>query len=425
MTAAAASPTRRTIRRGAWVAMLALAGAGVLHLPASGADWSFDPVVSLLATRSDNVQVSSAGEAQADSWLRAEVTLAVTGETPRTAFSLSYTPTREIYNDFDSLDNTSHSLRLAWSHRASERSRWKADLRGSLSETPRLYAEDVDLDFVAVPREERLGLNASFGGEFDVGRLSSIFFEASAGAVRYESSVLRGEDLDPDGTGDVPPLLVADADDVGLAFGWERRLSRSQAIRLYWSGSRIDEGFRGETDVNRLLGSWSAGDPSRTRVEVTLGAAQWDLRVPGASFTPALDDEVEAVGGISLVGRAGRRGSFAAGFQHDVSGTGGTAGAVTSDSIYASVVQPTGVYSRFEIFGRLADREPLVDAQGLDPTETVAWGARWWAALSPRWALEISGQRIDQQSGPSPDPRDADYSTISLGLRWAPTAPRS
>ncbi len=409
------------VSRRAAAAVAFLAAAALATSASTAADWRFDPEVGLSVVSTDNVQVTSTID-ESDLVLRANVDLRVSAAKPRSLFTIAYQPRSEFHDDFSELNHTSHFLRLGWSTEASERSSWNARLSASQSETPRLVLDDVAEEFVAAPRDDTFRMTGGLGGEFRVSRLSNVFFKTEYTTTIYDDSVLTGEDLNGDGTGDLTPLDVNDANTTTFELGWGRQLGRDDSFRISYRGSRIDEGARDETDVNRLMLGWSRGDAQTLLLSVSAGAGRRTTKDPAG--VNADSESTSFVTSARLQGRAGRRGAFQLGLSRDFSDSRGISGTTETDSFFGSFSTATGRWSSVSVFTRWSNREPVRIDPTLADTETLSFGAGWTAAIGPKWGFRFEARRIDQESGTVGDPRIAESTTLSAGVRWTPTETR-
>ncbi len=386
--------------------LLLVAAAG----PALAGGWTIDPVLTVTGEWTDNVRVAGT-DGESDSIVTTSLLLPLRRETPRTTLELSWQPGRETYGDYGALDNTTHTVRLGWRHAASRRSAWTLGAAWDRRERARVRYDEVADDLVALPRTRVDTLSGRLEGRFDLGVRTRL----TTGATWRDTSYDVPEASGPGGV----PVRLADSTDTGLSLGLESDLGRRTAFRVRWRGSRIDEGFRGEWDVHRLLVGFVLGHAERLQWTLEAGAAWTDVRDPGESG--AEDSPTWGVATIGLRGPVGRRsGTITAGAGVDVAGSGGTSGAARSTFGFVGWRMPVGRWSQVELVARYAERDPMDAAY--ERTITRSYRAEWRAALSPRFALVFAGETIDQSA--SGAVLAADATTWSLGGRWAPTAPR-
>ncbi len=391
-----------------WLAgcLLALAGTGL----AAGSGWTIEPVLTVTGERTDNVRVAGTS-GESDTIVTTGLLLPLRHETPRTALELSWQPAREAYRDFGALNNTTHAVRLGWRHDASRRASWTLGAAWDRRERARVRYDEVADDLVALPRTRVDTLSGRLEGRFDVGRRTRLVAGATWRDTSYDAPRATG----PGGLA----VRLADSSDTGLSLAFETNLGRRTAFRVRWTGSRIDEGFRGEWDVQRTLVGFVLGSAERLQWTVEAGAAWTDVRDPGESG--AEDSPTWGVGTIGVRGPVGRRsGTLTAGAGIDVAGSGGTTGASRTTFGYLGWRLPVGRWSQVEVVARYAERDPLDPAYAR--TLTRSYRAAWRAAFSPRFALVLAGETINQSASGSY--LAADATTWSLGIRWSPTAPR-
>lgn len=386
----------------------------VFLMPMAGAaDWSFDPVFTFAAERTDDVFASSgvaAGAGESDVALTLDARLALTARNPRGDLSFVYQPMHEAYQDFSSLDNTSHRVRLGWHFQPTRRSEWETTAAWSRQERQRVSLDDPTVDQVALPRTRFETYSATAQWRASLAPRSRLVLYGAVDGNRYDA-------------GEVDGLRLADVATTSGQVGYEFDVSSLTVIGVSLFGSRIDEGFRGERDVLRLLGVYQRASDERT-VAITLGAAKTSVRDPGegvpAGFQP--DEPTEVVGSLSYQASLLRRGQLQMGLFRDVASSGGTGGTTISSGGFVSLRVPAGRWSHFSAYGRYAKRDPLSGQILAGETETTSYRVEWNGAFSSRWYLVAAGERFDQSSDEASLERA--YTIWSLGLRWSPTAPR-
>ncbi len=377
---------------------------------AGAAGWTIEPVLTVTGEHTDNVRTIGAGGAS-DTIVSTALLLPLRRETPRTTLELSWQPSRETYNDYGALDNTAHTVRLAWRHEPTRRTTWNLSAGWDRRERARVRYDDVADDLVVLPHTRVDTLSGRLEGRFTLAPRSRLTTAATWRDTSYdEPRVPAAGGL---------PVRLADSTDTALSVGFERDVGRRTALRVRWQGSRIDEGFRGEWDVHRALVGLVLGHAERLQWTLEAGAAWTDVRDPGE--TGADDSPTWGVGTIGIRGPVGRRsGTLVAGAGVDVAGSGGTSGVSRSTFGYVGWRMPVGRWSQVEIVGRYAERDPLDPAYVR--TITRSWRAEWRASFSPRFALVFAGEILNQSA--SGTVLAADTTTWSIGMRWDPLAPR-
>ncbi|MDQ7087859.1 MAG: hypothetical protein Q9Q13_08400, partial [Acidobacteriota bacterium] len=286
--------------RNALSVALALAAPLLPVLPARAADVSFDPVFTVSAERSDDVLASAGGAGlaanQSDVALTIEARLALLRRTPRGEISLVYHPLHEAYQDFDQLDNTSHRLLLGWTSQFSRRSEWEASLAYSRVERQRVDFDNPGQDLVVLPRTTLDTFAATAQLRQAVSRRSRLLLYGSVAGNRYDSGQTTGLPLD-------------DVTTTSAQVGWEFDLGPLTVLGVSFYGSRLDEGFRGERDVLRLLGVYRRATENRS-LTFSAGAARTLINDPGQGV-PAdarIDEPTDLVGSLSWQKTFRRRG---------------------------------------------------------------------------------------------------------------------
>lgn len=407
------------------VALLVLL-AGLVSVHA--ADWSFDPVINTGVELTDNVFSLGSSNATGsfdpeDTSYFLSVGLVWTAETPRSLFSFSYTPFVERYADFSSLDNTAHRVALTWHYQTSSRIDWDAGARWSRQQRQRVVFDDPAQDQVVLPQTEFDSLGAQLQGRFVLSERSRIVALAGLGGSSYAENEIPGEDLDGDGTIDIPGVFLEDTDNLFAQVGWETDLSPRSVAGISTYVSRIDEGRRGEYDVYRLLGVLQWGTEERVMTTFTLGGATTSVRRLADGADEALVDEPSfMVGTLGVEGTIFARTSLRGGVFRDVMSSGGTTGTALSTGAFVSMSIPVGRWSTVGLFARYANRDPVDVEQAALETDTTALRAEWALAISSRWYLVLAGERFDQSSAQAT--LDGEYNVLSAGLRWTPTAAR-
>jgi len=377
------------------------------------ADWSFDPIFTFAAERTDDVFASSgavAGSGESDVALTLDARLAMTANNPRSEVSFVYQPMHEAYQDFGDLDNTSHRVHLGWNFRPTRRNEWETNATWSRQERQRVSMDDPTLDQVALPRTRFETYSATAQWRAGLAPRSRLVLYGAVDGNRYDA-------------GQVDGLRLADVTTTSAQVGYEFDANSLTVVGVSLFGSRIDEGFRGERDVLRLLGVYQRVTDERT-IAITLGAAKTSVRDPGEDvpegFQP--DEPTEVVGSLTYQASLLRRGQLQMGLFRDVASSGGTGGTTISTGGFVSLRVPAGRWSHFSAYGHYAKRDPLSGQILAGESETMSYRVEWNGAFSSRWYLVVAGERFDQSSDEAS--LDRAYTIWSLGLRWSPTAPR-
>ena len=391
--------------------------------------WRFDPVLQVEVERNDNVLLAGPATGVADNILTADIRLALIRETARSALELSYRPIREFYDASPDLDNTTQILGISYAREMSTRSAWDFAAGWSRFERQRLDFETPDAELITVPRTQTDALTARFSGRWGTGTRGRMLTGLTYLATSYARDVIA-VDADGDGTADPNPLEVDDIATVTLSGGYETDLSSRTATRLRYVGSRIDSGFRGTTDVHRVLVGVTRGRPERTQWILDLGMGKAKIVDPGRprpgdAPVPVSDlrSPTSGVGSLSLRFRAFRRGELLFGAARDFTATGGTSGAAVSTTFFGTLRVPVARRSYLAFFGRRSERDPI-DAGVLatSATTTSSYRAEWGASLGRAWHVVTAGESVTQRSDTAS--LDGDYNIWSLGLRWSPLAER-
>jgi hypothetical protein len=394
---------------------------GVAGVPGWAADWSFEPVVDVGVEHTDNVLARTAETAESDTALRAALTLALRGVSPRSETLLSYRPSHEAYDEFSELDNTSHDAFFRWETRATRRFDVGFDAGWTSREQARVLFDEPQLDLVALPRTEFEALRARLEGELRAGRHSAWNFSARQVANSYDQPEVS------DGGG---ALVLDDTSSTTLGLGYDYLLDDRRRIGATLEATRLDEGFRGEVDTYRLLGVYRWQGRRELSVTLRAGAGQTSVREagvgPGGDPLPDIDEATYVVGGVDVSGPVGRRATLTGGVSRDVTGGSGVSGTVDTLSAFLAWELRLQRYSGLSLFARYAQRDALdrVD-DGLEPypgVDTTSYRAEYRAALSRSWRLVVAGERFDQSS--DEETLQVDYTIYSASVRWAPAAGR-
>ncbi|RMG46685.1 MAG: hypothetical protein D6718_05165 [Acidobacteria bacterium] len=403
-------------------AVLLAAGVGFAPGAAAG-PWSFSPVVTLSAQRTDNAGlVATADAREAATVVTADLLLPLGYRGRRDDWILSYRPVRETYRGLDSvpsgaLDNTAHYAAFSWTRRRSERSRWELRTSWSRADRARLALDAPEADLVALPRTKTDTLTSRLAMSARTGPRS----EFSASVAYHATSFDRPEASVP-GSAAVP---LADSSTVTVEGTLGRDVTRTQRLSLGYRGSRIDEGLRGEVDVHRLLAGWSGGRPEAVGFTVAVGISRTEVRRAAPDDPPGLDGDLGFVGTALIRARLPRQGEFSGGVTRDVGASGGTGGPSETTAVHAGLLWPTGKWSKISFAGRWTDRSPLGADRSLSPpTRTTALGGEWHAALGETTALVLSVEQMRQTTTAGLTPLEVDYRIWGFGLRWAPGAGR-
>ncbi len=395
---------------------------------ASAADWAFEPVVNLGIEHSNNVfslgAPSSADDFDpADTSSYLSVAFAWTATTRRSSFSFNYTPFFERYQDFSTLDNTAHRVGLIWAQQQSPRVDWETRFHWARQQRQRVIFDNPAQDQIILPQNEFDTLAASLQGRFVLSERSRVVAVVSAGATSYSEKDLPPEDIDGDGTFDVPGVSLDDARDISLQLGWESDLSPRKVVGVSVFATRIDEDRRGEYDVYRLLGVYRWGQAEHVVTTLTLGGAQTSVRDPGwGVFSEDLDEPSYLVGTLGIEGTIRRRTRIRGGIFRDVQASGGVTGTALTSGAFISLGMPTGRWSTLNLFARSAKRKPVRESGRSRQTDTVSFRAEWAVALSSRWFVVFAGERFDQSSDLTS--LEGDFNVLSAGVRWTPASPR-
>ena len=398
--------------RRAFLQLLAMVTALALAAPAGAADVSFDPVLTVSAERTDDVLASAGGAGlagdQSDVALTLEARLALLRRTPRSEVSLIYHPFYEAYQDYGELDNTSHRLLLGWTAQLSRRSEWEASLSYSRVERQRVDFDNPAQDLVVLPRTTLDTFAATAQLRQAVSQRSRLLLYASLAGNRYDSGQTTG-------------IALADVTTTSAQVGWEFDLSSLAVAGVSFYGSRLDEGFRGQRDVLRLLGVYRRATENSS-LTLSAGVAKTTVNDPGEGI-PAdvqIEEPTDPVASLSLQRTFRRRGQVQIDLYRDVSSSSGTGGASLSTGGFVALRVPTGRWSSFALFSRYDRREPQQGQIVAFETRTVSYRTEWSVAFGPRWYLVTAGERFDQSS--DEQLLDRNYTIWSLGLRYSPLA---
>jgi hypothetical protein len=383
---------------------------------AHAAEWRFEPVLDAGAEYTDNVQLDDPrrGEQESDYVYRAALRLGLVGRTARSDLSFHYTPAHEAFVDFSEFDNTSHSVGTAWTYEASPLSTWS--LTGAWDQRERVRVsleEGAELvDLISFGVIETTSYSARLQGLLTASERHRWVVAADGGGTEYEESATTAE------------ASLDDTTRFGGEIAWETDLAERTTAGTMVRAERLDEGIRGEWDIYSLILGLTTGTPER--LQLTISGGYTTTRLIEADELEFEDEPTSESGSIAVLRELGARTTLSAGASREVGGSRGTAGLAIVDTFYLRYALRASARSSFVLVGNWTDRDPVEDDAEILADRgitTLGFRAEWSYSISPRFAIVVSGDRVDQTTD-SDELAEVDRNVYGLSLRWSPLAAR-
>jgi hypothetical protein len=377
---------------------------GCVAMPAF-ARTSFSPFLSLSYGYTDNVSyVDDNGADASDSTGQAGAGFSLTRDIQNGSLQLTASTRYTMYDEFDQLDNGSHSLTLDFGQ---SRGRGTFGLNTRYSRTQDQGRvddlEEADVEISRRTTRERYG----FGGNYS--------YDTANGNWTWNSSasVSSAEYDDISGVPGGSPIVDRTSYRAGV--GFSKLLNRRTSVGADYSYQLFDLDGGVDETVNGVAFTLGHEWSRQVTLGFSLGAFHRSQDAPMGQSDDLDQDDI--FGGVSFI-REFQSASFSANLTRGASSGGAHSGTSTNTALGVALGgSVTGSRWGWRVAARAANRDPSVSSE--EDTDTLSLGGSLSRRIGRVLSLAMDANWVEQSSD---DPsRDNDgYYQASIGLIWRP-----